>query len=90
MSWGIEYIPQAAEDFDKPDGSQKKLVLKALNKVAQNPLPDCEGGYGKDLSFRMWKHSHHRNREKSKHIVRNVEQYIVQYMQYMYNIADRR
>lgn len=53
MSWGIEYIPQAAEDFDKPDGSQKKLVLKALNKAAQNPLPDCEGGYGKGLSFRM-------------------------------------
>lgn len=52
MSWGIEYIPQAAEDFDKLHGSQKKLALKALNKVAQNPLPDCEGGYGKGLSFR--------------------------------------
>lgn len=49
MSWGIEYIPQASEDFDKLDGSQKKLVLKALRKVAQNPLPDSEGGYGKPL-----------------------------------------
>lgn len=49
MSWEIEYIPQAAEDFDKLDGSQKKLVLKALNKVAKNPLPDYEGGYGKPL-----------------------------------------
>lgn len=36
MSWGIEYLPQAAEDFDKLDGSQKKLVLKALSKVAQS------------------------------------------------------
>lgn len=49
MSWEIEYIPQAAEDFDGLDGSQKKLVLKALSKVSQNPLPDYEGGYGKPL-----------------------------------------
>ena len=49
MSWEIEYIPQAVEDFDRLDGSQKKLVIKALNKVSQNPLPDYEGGYGKPL-----------------------------------------
>lgn len=49
MSWEIEYLPQAAEDFDRLDGSQKKLVIKALTKVAQNPLPDYEGGYGKPL-----------------------------------------
>ena len=31
------------------EGSQRKQVLKAIQKVSQNPLPDYEGGYGKPL-----------------------------------------
>lgn len=31
------------------DNSQRLLVLKAVQKVQINPLPDYEGGYGKPL-----------------------------------------
>ncbi len=31
------------------DGSVKKQVLKGIQKVSQNPLPDFQGGYGKPL-----------------------------------------
>ena len=49
MSWSIEYIPEAEDDLDKLDGSQRKIVLKGISKVAKNPLPADEGGYGKPL-----------------------------------------
>lgn len=49
MSWHIEYIPEAEADLDSLDGSQRKIVLKGISKVAQNPLPTDEGGYGKPL-----------------------------------------
>lgn len=49
MSWDVEYIPEAETDMDRLDGSQRKMVLKAINKVAKNPLPVDEGGYGKPL-----------------------------------------
>ena len=35
--------------MQKLDGSQKKLVVLAIRKVSQNPLPSTEGGYGKPL-----------------------------------------
>ncbi len=44
----MEYIPEAQQDFDRLDGSQKKIVRKAIEKVRQNPLP-VEGDYGKPL-----------------------------------------
>ena len=50
MSWDIEFLKKAEEDFKKLDGSQRIVVLKALKKVAENPLPDYEGGYGKPLA----------------------------------------
>lgn len=50
MSWQIKFIPEAADDFEKLDGSIKILVRKALKKVAQNPLSIHEGGYGHPLS----------------------------------------
>lgn len=31
------------------DNSQRKQVLKAIDKVKTNPLPQNEGGYGKPL-----------------------------------------
>ena len=49
MSWEVEYLPEANQDLKNLDGSQKILVLKAIKKVKQNPLPIYEGGYGKPL-----------------------------------------
>ena len=37
MSWNIEYIPEAEDDLDKLDGSQRNIVLKGISKVAKNP-----------------------------------------------------
>ncbi len=53
MSWQVSYIPQAVDDLKKLDGSNRKQVLKALDKVSQNPLPTNEGGYGKALGNKL-------------------------------------
>lgn len=49
MVWTIEYIQQAQDDLDGLDSSVRKEVLKAIKKVAQNPLSKSEGSYGKPL-----------------------------------------
>lgn len=49
MSWTLEYLPEAEKDLKALDGSQRILVLKAIKKVQQNPLPVDEHGYGKPL-----------------------------------------
>ncbi len=49
MPWRIELTEASRKDFDGLDGSIKPIVLKALKKVAGNPLPLQEGGYGKPL-----------------------------------------
>lgn len=49
MTWIIEYLPEAEQDFNKLDNSQKIIVRKSIYKVQQNPLPQNEGGYGKSL-----------------------------------------
>lgn len=49
MMWQVQYLPEAQEDLRKLDGSQRLLVRKAIQKVAQNPLSTDEGGYGKPL-----------------------------------------
>lgn len=49
MSWSVEYLPEAVKDLKGLDGSQRILILKAIKKVQQNPLPQSEGGYGKPL-----------------------------------------
>ena len=49
MSWKLEYLPEAEKDLKNLDGSQRLLVLKAIKKVQQNPLPIDEHGYGKPL-----------------------------------------
>lgn len=48
-SWQIEYIPAALEDLRSLDRSQQLQVLKAIEKVSANPLPNSEGGLGKPL-----------------------------------------
>ena len=49
MSWKISYYEEATKDIDELDGSQRKVVFKAIQKVAENPLSSQEGGYGKPL-----------------------------------------
>lgn len=49
MSWKVEYLPEAEKDLKGLDGSQRNLVLIAIKKVQQNPLPVDENGYGKPL-----------------------------------------
>ena len=53
MSWQVKYLPQAVEDLRKLDGSQRLLIRKAIDKVAVNPLPQAEGGYGKPLGSNL-------------------------------------
>ena len=38
MSYQIELIPEAKIDYNKLDGSIKKLVNKKLNKLSEKPL----------------------------------------------------
>lgn len=47
--WKVSYFDDALEDLKKMDNSQRKQVLKAIDKVKTNPLPQNEGGYGKPL-----------------------------------------
>lgn len=49
MNWTVKLLPEAVEDLTELDGSQKKLIFKAIQKVSSNPLPQYEGGYGKPL-----------------------------------------
>ena len=45
----VVFYPAADEDMASLDGSKRKLVIKALEKVVANPLPQNRGGYGKPL-----------------------------------------
>ncbi|MHB8126524.1 MAG: type II toxin-antitoxin system RelE family toxin [Desulfitobacteriaceae bacterium] len=48
--WKVEYLRESLEDIKRLDLSQRVQVVKLINKVAINPLPQAEGGYGKPLS----------------------------------------
>jgi mRNA-degrading endonuclease RelE of RelBE toxin-antitoxin system len=62
--FSVEYLAEAQDDLDKLDGSVRVIVLKAIDKVSKNPLPENECGYGKALedtagtvpflSYRQW------------------------------------
>ena len=47
--WKGEYTKEAADDLKDLDRSRQKQVLKAIDKVSENPLPNTEGGLGKPL-----------------------------------------
>jgi len=47
--WKVEYLRDALEDIKQLDRAQRVQVIKAINKVSGNPLPQAEGGYGKPL-----------------------------------------
>jgi len=49
MKWKLVYLPEAAKDLKNLAGNQRLMVVKAINKVLENPLPAQEGGYGKPL-----------------------------------------
>ena len=48
MSWEIEYIREAKKDLQKLDAYNRKLILKAIEKTAERPLPPPDG-IGKTL-----------------------------------------
>ncbi|MFI3255789.1 MAG: type II toxin-antitoxin system RelE/ParE family toxin [Eubacteriales bacterium] len=48
-AWIPDYTDHAKKDLAKLDGSQRGQVLKAIEKVSENPLPNSEGGLGKPL-----------------------------------------
>ena len=52
MAWDIVYHEMARKDLHRLDRTQRTQVLKAIEKVAHNPLPNHEGGYGKPLGNR--------------------------------------
>ncbi len=49
MMYKLSFIKQAVEDYEALDGSQRKIVDKAIKRILINPLPNTEGGYGKPL-----------------------------------------
>ena len=51
--WHVTFLREAEQDLKQLDGSQRLLVLKAIEKVSANPLPDTQGGYGKPLGNRL-------------------------------------
>lgn len=48
MSWKIEYIKEAQRDLQKLDAYNRRIILKAIEKTAQRPLPPPDG-IGKPL-----------------------------------------
>lgn len=48
MSWKIEYIKEAQRDLQRLDPYNRKLILKAIEKTAERPLPPPDG-IGKPL-----------------------------------------
>lgn len=48
MKWTVEYIKEAQKDLRRLDPYVRKLVLKAIDKTAERPLPPPEG-IGKPL-----------------------------------------
>ena len=56
MEWIVEYTQSALLDLKALDNTQQKQVLKAIQKVSVNPLPNTEGGYGKPLGNHLSSH----------------------------------
>lgn len=50
MGWTVKYLPEAEKDLEELDSSVRIIILKAITKVSQNPLPKTKGGYGNPLS----------------------------------------
>lgn len=48
MKWKIEYIKEAQWDLKRLDPYNRKIILKAIDKTAERPLPPPDG-IGKPL-----------------------------------------
>ena len=48
MNWKIEYIKEAQRDLQRLDPYNRRLILKAIEKTAERPLPPPDG-IGKPL-----------------------------------------
>lgn len=48
MKWEIEYFKEALRDLKRLDPYNRKMILKAIDKVAERPLPPPDG-IGKPL-----------------------------------------
>lgn len=48
MCWTVEYIKEALCDLKQLDAYNRKVILRAIDKTAEHPLPSPEG-YGKPL-----------------------------------------
>lgn len=48
MKWNIEYIREAQKDLKRLDPYNRRLILKAIEKTAERPLPPPDG-IGKPL-----------------------------------------
>jgi mRNA interferase RelE/StbE len=49
MGYKVEFLPEAAEEFDSLDGSLKKLAAKQIDKIKENP--DLGEPLGKRLNI---------------------------------------
>ena len=49
MNWKIDYTDKAKKDLNDFKGYSRNQIMKAIQKVSTNPLPQNEGGYGKPL-----------------------------------------
>lgn len=49
MNWKILYLDEANKELKQLDGSEKRIVTKAIRQVSKNPLSAQDGGYGKPL-----------------------------------------
>ena len=49
MKWSVIFLEEAKKDLKELDHSVQIQVMKAIEKVSENPLPTYEGGYGKPL-----------------------------------------
>ena len=47
--WELTFLDEALSDLKALDGSVRKRIVKAIEKVRTNPLPKSEGGYGNPL-----------------------------------------
>ena len=49
MKYNVEYTDLSESDLKALAKTNRKIVRKLIDRVAQNPLPASEGGYGKPL-----------------------------------------
>ncbi|MDR0294077.1 MAG: type II toxin-antitoxin system RelE/ParE family toxin [Oscillospiraceae bacterium] len=52
MSCRVEYTDEAKADLEGFNESPRRIIRKLIDRVAENPLPKNEGGYGEPLGNR--------------------------------------